>query len=562
MAISFIGSRIFANDNASNAATSTGHSEEDGTNLSHLTLALDDVVVVGIARGSAAASTPSAPTAGSYLSAFSTLGSVAYGNDSDDVNLHLFAAKFTSLPTLSTQTLYTVGASGSASEGQEYIGFILRGVDFANLSALAGGASRTNAVGTNSALANAPSATPTVAGSWVAVFGAGGYNAAFSADYGTPGDLSATTSHWRTGRAETLTQKVIFGAGLKTNWTSGAFDPAAWTGPSTNNRQAWAASTLVIPPTLSGDQLFAGTGSIVLGSSAALAVEKTFSGTGATALGGSVSLAVDRLLAGTGATTFGSSAAFNVEREVTFAGTGAITLAGAGGLAVDRGLGGTGATTLGATSALAVEKSFAGTGATVFASSALLRVDRLLSSTAGIAFGASVGLRADRGFAGTGAIVFADAGSFVRDVGFAGSGTIVFAGTAILEAEAGETLLSGSGSIAFGGEAALRRDIGFEGSGATQFGSTVTVANDSGFAGSGQVAFGASASANADRGFGASASITFGGVAVLVFRLELAVPDSRRIIVPANETGTSVAARQGQAVPTGRRVIQARGKRW
>lgn len=251
MANSFIASTAFSNADATFTRTVASFTKDNAVALAVADLAVGDVIIFAIARGSAETGAPSAPTAGVNTSTYAPIGPASFGDDTDKVNLQLFAAELLSIPALATTVLATLPASGNSAYNQSTLGFILRGVNYSALINLNNGASKTNANGQNTTVPDAAATTPTVAGSWIMVVGAGGYNAAMS-NYAMPADLSAATNHWRIGNnSGTGGQRVGIGAGFKENWTSGAFDPLVFGGGTANARASWAASTVVIAPAIS-----------------------------------------------------------------------------------------------------------------------------------------------------------------------------------------------------------------------------------------------------------------------------------------------------------------------
>jgi hypothetical protein len=77
------------------------------------------------------------------------------------------------------------------------------------------------------------------AGAWIYVVGATATSTP-SANITNSGDLSTTTNHF-TGALTTSTVGAV-AAGLKENWVSGAFDPAAFTGGAANSTGSTAAA--------------------------------------------------------------------------------------------------------------------------------------------------------------------------------------------------------------------------------------------------------------------------------------------------------------------------------
>lgn len=102
------------------------------------------------------------------------------------------------------------------------------------------------ATGTGTALPNAPAVTPVTAGAYI-VEAVGAAGAAVSA-LTNPGDLSSAANKYRTSFVGDTTDSVI-AIGVKEDWASGAFDPAAFTAGGSNAAgDSWAAATLVLRP--------------------------------------------------------------------------------------------------------------------------------------------------------------------------------------------------------------------------------------------------------------------------------------------------------------------------
>jgi len=101
----------------------------------------------------------------------------------------------------------------------------------------------TTATGTDSSIADPPSITPSTAGARIIAIGAGAGNATFTAISGMT-DAVVATEGITAGHA---------GASLivadKSDWTSGAYDPAAVTGGSSVGNDCWLAATIVLKPT-------------------------------------------------------------------------------------------------------------------------------------------------------------------------------------------------------------------------------------------------------------------------------------------------------------------------
>jgi len=100
-----------------------------------------------------------------------------------------------------------------------------------------------SATGSGGANPNPASITPVTDGSQILVFGSGASSNANTTPY-TASDLS----NFNTIFSSNINSAVI-GSGSYA-WSSGAFDPAAWTGASTGSGASWTAYTLALKPEL------------------------------------------------------------------------------------------------------------------------------------------------------------------------------------------------------------------------------------------------------------------------------------------------------------------------
>jgi hypothetical protein len=218
-------------------------------------VALDDVIILCTAKAATSNIPTTTPTAGIYSTAFSPIGSSIYSNGTSDALLHVWAAKITSLPSAATNVLLTIAASGGTTVAQTSVAFILRGVDFANLIALTGGAQRVDATGTASAVPDPPAVTPSGTVPWLMAIGAGAHTSIHSA-YTIPTGLNTSFNHWRTVLNNTPSQKSNIGAGFLENWNSGTHGASPncppFGGGVTGAAASWAASVIVIPALAAG----------------------------------------------------------------------------------------------------------------------------------------------------------------------------------------------------------------------------------------------------------------------------------------------------------------------
>jgi len=100
--------------------------------------------------------------------------------------------------------------------------------------------------GGNTGQVNPPAITPVTAGAKIIV--CGGMAGGSSSILQNPGDLSSVNGHFRNWNALSGTRKLQIAAGLKLDWTSGAFDPALWTGGSSNTTDSWGAACIALRP--------------------------------------------------------------------------------------------------------------------------------------------------------------------------------------------------------------------------------------------------------------------------------------------------------------------------
>lgn len=161
-----------------------------------------------------------------------------YQNDSGDCNLHVA----TKHAVASTDTQVTIAATGSTSNEGAYEIEIWSGVDTTTPMDVA----VTTAGGINGGQPNPPSITPTTADTVVIVIGAAAVLTGMVAFTQSGSELSNFLSVAQTGGTEACIGSGSF------NWTSGAFDPVAWTGGSTGTGACWNAVCLALRPASGG----------------------------------------------------------------------------------------------------------------------------------------------------------------------------------------------------------------------------------------------------------------------------------------------------------------------
>lgn len=302
MANSFVGSLPPVGANNGGNVTLTFSNLRDEANAA-VTLQQGDLVVC------AYASSGTADLAMSTSSSGWTEVTEVYANGTLDTNL----AVYWKIMGASPDTSFVAVGPGGSSNGTIGVAFAFRGQHATTPFAIAA----TTATGTGTSVPNAASITPTTAGSWPIVIGAG--TAAAGAVFSHT-DLSSTTNHFRSGN-HAETNDIAIGLGIKTNWSSGAFDPAVWTGGNVNASNSWATISLVLEPAAAVSHAatgaLTGPGSALAGSATrfrAHAATGALSGPGATIAGSAaragpaVSHAASGALSGPGSILAGSAA--------------------------------------------------------------------------------------------------------------------------------------------------------------------------------------------------------------------------------------------------------------
>lgn len=238
MAIAFVGSKTFGHQATSTASVSLTDIKDDA-NVSTAPAA-NDVVFAWVAQSNPQASgartlaqlTPTGYTA--------ITGSVITASDTHLVTAALFYKVMGGTP----DTTITVPASQATTAGLGVAITVLRNVD---TTTPAGTPQTANAA--NTGVANPPSVTPTISGSWILVGGAAAV--AVATAFTIPADLDATSARRFPSLAfDATTNDVNVALGLKINWTSGVFDGAAFGGSTSTNTGSWAAVAVAIQPLL------------------------------------------------------------------------------------------------------------------------------------------------------------------------------------------------------------------------------------------------------------------------------------------------------------------------
>ncbi len=244
MAISFVGSKTFTH--AATSAQSVSLTDLKDTANADVAPAIGDYVVVTyILSTNATNRTAAEMTPTGYTAAHTDL----FADDSNDCNMLVCYKKLTA-----ADTTVSIPASSATTAGCAVEIRALRGVDATTPLDV----TPTTATAINTGVANAPAITPASPGALITVHG--GAAVAAGVVFTNPSGLSATTNHFRSATITTTTTDANVGVGMKTDWASGAFDPAVFGGSTSTNTGSWAAVTIAWRPQL--DPVLAG-GAIV-----------------------------------------------------------------------------------------------------------------------------------------------------------------------------------------------------------------------------------------------------------------------------------------------------------
>lgn len=191
--------------------------------------ALGDLVIVYYGVGASADRTIGVTTAG-Y-----TEVAELFSNDANfDTNLSVSYK----VMGWSPDTEVTVSATGGINDAGAVVVQVWRGVDPLNPF----DATYTQATGIDTVLCDPPSITPSTAGAIIIAGGAGGHGA------GVQTFSSSDLSNFTTTGGPNATNDITVGVGSKI-WTSGAFNPAAFTfSAADSTTYSWAAITLALRP--------------------------------------------------------------------------------------------------------------------------------------------------------------------------------------------------------------------------------------------------------------------------------------------------------------------------
>lgn len=205
------------------------------TNGLATTPAAGDLVIVTFCTGSTVDRTLDIETTGAVD--YTLIGSELFSDDTVDTNMRV-AYRF--MPGTPETQFRFAGGSGNAADAGRWSVHVYRGVDSGTPLDVA--AVTVSAAAQSTRLVNPGSITPTTAGAWLQISGCGA--AAAGGTY--------TTNYLKDIRAGSTadTNDALIGTGYR-EWTSGAYDPATYTGGGTDNaNDSYAAVTIALRPTV------------------------------------------------------------------------------------------------------------------------------------------------------------------------------------------------------------------------------------------------------------------------------------------------------------------------
>jgi len=221
MAITFVGS----------ATGSTGTSGDASFTITLPATQENDIVIVAVGWSSPSDDAPGVSTSG-----YTEIAEI-YADDNADANLSVSWKLMGATPDTEVICL----TRNSVNVDSVGIAYVFRGVDTASPIDV----SATTATGTNSAVPDPASITPTTAGAFVVACGLG------TASYAA-GDSSVTPPAGYTNGVSIPSVYCSYGCTLAVAskaWSgSGAEDPAAWTGWTTSSLDSWGAVTVALRP--------------------------------------------------------------------------------------------------------------------------------------------------------------------------------------------------------------------------------------------------------------------------------------------------------------------------
>lgn len=248
MAISYVGGVVAGRTGNSNSTVNVSLSS-GLTGGSDAGVSAGDLVVVTVCTGSAARASNVA------VSGYTNLTVQRTTTTTYDTNVQTSYKIMGSTP----DSVVTIPAQGNAADGQAYAVQVFRGVDTTTPLDV----TPTYATGTDvNNNPNPAQITPSTAGAWIIACGGG------AAAAGTTLYTTATLTAFLSANGADTNDGTV-GVGYYDAWTSGAYDPAAFGGGSTNAANSWGATTIALRPLASvNTDIAIATGGFVLSGAA------------------------------------------------------------------------------------------------------------------------------------------------------------------------------------------------------------------------------------------------------------------------------------------------------
>ena len=231
MAITYVGGQTAGRTNAS-SALSVNYALTGGLAA---VPAADDFVIITAVTGSAAGNPAMAVTTPATWAALGQLNQSAV---TADTSMNVSYKFMGSTP----DTAVTIPGTTNNAWGEAYAIQVWRGVD---PTTPLDGVSPVSAGGTGTGRPDPAAITPATAGAVVVICGGGAAGA--GANYTAPTNY---TTNFLTANGADTTDAMV-GMGYRLDWTSGAENPAAFTGGTTGANDSWTAYTLALRPLLS-----------------------------------------------------------------------------------------------------------------------------------------------------------------------------------------------------------------------------------------------------------------------------------------------------------------------
>ena len=227
MAISYVGGQVAGRTNAS-SALSVNFALTGGSDS---VPAAGDLVVVTCVTGSAAGNPAMAVAT---PAGYTALGQLNQSAVTADTSMNTSYKRMGGTP----DTAVTIPGTTNNAWGEAYSIQVFRGVDSTTPMDVAA----VSAGGTGTGRPDPGSITPITSGAWVVICGGGAAGA--GANYTAPANY---TTNFITANGADTTDAMV-GSGYWTGWTSGAENPATYTGGTTGANDSWTAYTLALRP--------------------------------------------------------------------------------------------------------------------------------------------------------------------------------------------------------------------------------------------------------------------------------------------------------------------------